>query len=72
MPMKPFIPESGIGYAECRLDVTFREDGSRLRDPTAGRNVSQNRSITGSTRGKRKRAAWDDDYMLQLKIHFMR
>lgn len=66
------------------LGVTFREDDSRLCDPTAVRNfalprkialnlVSQDRSTPGSTRGKRKKAAWDDDYMLQLlKANFMR
>lgn len=59
------------------LDVTFREDNSRVRDPTAARNfallrkmalnlVNQDRSTNGSLRGKRKKAAWDDDYMQQL------
>ena len=66
------------------LDVTFREDDSRVRDPTAVRNfallrkiainlVSQDRSTKASMRAKRKKAAWDDDYMLQLlKVSFMR
>jgi predicted transposase YbfD/YdcC len=66
------------------LDVTFREDDSRVRDPTAVRNfallrkiavnlVSQDRSTNASLRGKRKKAAWDNDYMLHLlQANFMR
>jgi predicted transposase YbfD/YdcC len=66
------------------LDVNFREDDSRLRDPTAVRNVallrkmalnlvSRDRSTKTSLRAKRKRAAWDDDYMEQiLMANFMR
>lgn len=66
------------------LDVTFREDDSRIRDPSAARNfallrkmalnlVGQDRSTKGSLRAKRKKAAWNDDYMRQLlKIDFMR
>lgn len=59
------------------LDVTFREDDSRVRDPTAARNfallrkmalnlVSQDRTTKASLRAKRKKAAWNDDYMQQL------
>jgi predicted transposase YbfD/YdcC len=59
------------------LDVTFREDDSRVRDRTAARNlavlrkiainlVGRDRSSKASIRAKRKRAAWDDSYMLQL------
>jgi predicted transposase YbfD/YdcC len=66
------------------LEVTFREDDSRLRDPTAVRNfallrkiainlVNQDRSTKASLRGKRKKAAWDNDYMLHLlQANFMR
>jgi predicted transposase YbfD/YdcC len=66
------------------LDVNFREDDSRLRDPTAVRNlallrkialnlVGRDRSSKASLRAKRKRAAWDDDYMGQiLAANFMR
>lgn len=66
------------------LDVNFREDDSRMRDPTAVRNmallrkialnlVSRDRSTKASLRAKRKRAAWDDDYMSQiLAPNFMR
>lgn len=65
------------------LDVTFREDNSRVRNPTAVRNfallrkianlIGQDRSTSASLRGRRKKAAWDDDYMLQLlKANFMR
>src|SRR3954464_13640969 len=59
------------------LDVTFREDDSRVRDQHAARNLALLRRIAvnlvgrdGSTktsvRARRKRAAWDNDYMLQL------
>jgi predicted transposase YbfD/YdcC len=59
------------------LDVTFREDDSRVRDRTAARNfallrkialnlVARDRSGRTSLRGRRKRAAWNDDYMLQI------
>jgi predicted transposase YbfD/YdcC len=66
------------------LDVNFREDDSRLRDPTAVRNlallrkialnlVTRDPSTKASLRAKRKRAAWDDDYMGQiLASNFMR
>jgi hypothetical protein len=59
------------------LDVTFRENDSRVRDPTVARNfallhkmvlnrVSQDRTTKASLRAKRKKAAWNDDYMQQL------
>jgi predicted transposase YbfD/YdcC len=59
------------------LDVNFREDESRLRDPTATRNfallrkialnlVGHDRSKNTSLRAKRKKAAWDNNYMGQL------
>jgi predicted transposase YbfD/YdcC len=59
------------------LDVTFREDESRVRDRRAARNfailhkvainlVSRNRSAKASIRARRKKAAWDDSYMRQL------
>ena len=59
------------------LDVTFREDDSRVRDRTAARNfallpkialnlVARDRSGRSSLSGRRKRAAWNDDYMLQI------
>ncbi len=59
------------------LDVTFREDDSRVRDRTAARNlavlrkialnlVGRDRSGKASIRAKRKRAAWNDKYMSQL------
>ena len=66
------------------LDVTFREDDCRIRDAIAARNfallrkiainlLTQDRSTKASLRGKRKKAAWDDNYMLQLlQTHFMR
>lgn len=59
------------------LDVTFREDDSRIRDPSAVRNfallrkialnlVGQDQSTKASLPAKRKRAAWDNNYMRQL------
>ena len=66
------------------LDVTFREDDSRVRNPTAVRNfallrkiainsIGQDRSTSTSLRDRRKKTAWDDDYMLQLlQANFMR
>ena len=59
------------------LDVTFREDDSRVRHRTAARNlalvrkialnlIGRDRSSTASVRARRKRAAWNDDYMFQL------
>jgi len=61
------------------LDVTFREDDSRVRDRRAARNfailrkvainlVSRNRSAKASIRARRKKAAWDDRYMRQLLV----
>src|SRR3954471_3869341 len=59
------------------LDVTFREDDSRVRHRTAARNlallrkvarnlVAADRGRQTSLRGRRKKAAWNDDYMLQI------
>jgi predicted transposase YbfD/YdcC len=59
------------------LDVTFREDDSRVRDRTAARNlallrkialnlIARDRGRRTSLRGKRKKAAWNNDYMLQI------
>ncbi len=59
------------------LDVTFREDDSRVRDRTAARNLALLRKIAlnivgrdttskASVRARRKKAAWNDAYMLRL------
>src|SRR3954447_20902588 len=59
------------------LDVTFREDDSLVRHRTAARNlallrkialnlVAADRSRRTSLRGRRKKAAWNDDYMLRI------
>src|ERR671910_663154 len=59
------------------LDVTFREDDSRVRDRTAARNlallrkialnlIARDRSSRASLRGRRKMGAWNDDYMLRI------
>ena len=58
------------------LDVTFGEDNSRIRDRNACENLALLRKIAinliqksqtqGSVRGRRKKAAWDNDYMAKL------
>ena len=61
------------------LDVTFREDDSRVRDRTAARNLALLRKIAlnivgrdtaskASMRARRKRAAWNDASMLKLLV----
>jgi hypothetical protein len=67
-------PLNGLHWV---LDVTFREDDSRVRDRTAARNlallrkialnlVARDRGSRTSLRGRRKKAAWNDAYMLQI------
>jgi predicted transposase YbfD/YdcC len=59
------------------LDVTFREDDSRVRDRIAARNlailrkiavnlISRDRTARVSMRARRKQAAWNEDYILSL------
>jgi predicted transposase YbfD/YdcC len=58
------------------LDVTFQEDASRVRDQRARQNLALLRKIainlihhsttTGSVRGRRKQAAWNDAFLAQL------
>ena len=59
------------------LDVTFREDDCRVRDRTAVRNfallrkiainlVRRHNSSRNSLRGRRKIAAWNNQYMRQV------
>jgi len=66
--------ENGLHWV---LDVTFREDDSRVRDRIATRNlailrkiaidlISRNRTPRISIRARRKQAAWNDEYMLAL------
>ena len=60
------------------LDVTFQEDASRVREQHARHNLALLRKIainvihhsttTGSVRGKRKQAAWNDAFMAQLLL----
>lgn len=61
------------------LDVTFREDDSRVRDRAAARNlallrkiainlVAADRATRTSIRGRRKKAAWNDTYMHRLIV----
>ena len=66
--------ENGLHWV---LDVTFREDDSRVRDRTAARNLAilrkiainlmgRDRTPRISMRARRKKAAWNDEYMLSL------
>ena len=66
--------ENGLHWI---LDVTFRDDDSRVRDRTAARNlavlrkiavnlIGRDRASRISIRARRKQAAWNDDYMLTL------
>ena len=59
------------------LDVTFNEDGSRVRSGNGAENFSvlrgmalnllkAEKSTKRSLAGKRKDAAWDDDYLLKV------
>ena len=59
------------------LDVSFREDDCRVRDGNAPENLAvirhmalnllkQDRTIKASVRDKRKRAGWDNDYLLAV------
>jgi predicted transposase YbfD/YdcC len=66
--------ENGLHWV---LDVTFREDHSRVRERNAARNlallrritlnlVRADRSLKASLKGKRKYAGWDDTFMATL------
>lgn len=66
--------ENGLHWV---LDVTFREDESRVRNRTGARNlailrkiainlIGRDRTTRASMRARRKQAAWNDDYMLAL------
>jgi predicted transposase YbfD/YdcC len=66
--------ENGLHWV---LDVTFREDASRVRERNAARNLALLRKIAlnlaradgtlkASLRGKRKYAGWDDTFMATL------
>src|SRR3954454_21250274 len=66
--------ENGLHWI---LDVTFREDASRVRERTAARNLALLRKIVlnlaradttlkASLKGKRKYAGWDDTFMATL------
>jgi predicted transposase YbfD/YdcC len=66
--------ENGLHWV---LDVTFREDASRVRERNAARNLALLRrialnlaradtSLKASLKGKRKYAGWDDTFMATL------
>jgi predicted transposase YbfD/YdcC len=59
------------------LDVTFREDDSRIRTGNAAQNmavlrhmalnlIKQEQSSKRSVRGKRLKAGWDEDYLVKV------
>ena len=66
--------ENGLHWV---LDVTFREDASRVRERNATRNLALLRkialnlaradtSLRASLKGKREYAGWDDAFMATL------
>jgi len=66
--------ENGLHWV---LDVTFREDASRVRERNAARNLALLRKVAlnlaradttlkASLKGKRKYAGWDDAFMATL------
>jgi predicted transposase YbfD/YdcC len=65
--------ENGLHWV---LDVSFREDGSRTRAGHAAANLGMLRRVAlsllkrtktkGSIQTRRKKAGWDDDYLLQV------
>ena len=65
--------ENGLHWV---LDVVFREDHSRVKDRNAAENLAMLRRVAvsllkqdkskGSLKGKRKRAGWDEDFLLHL------
>jgi predicted transposase YbfD/YdcC len=66
--------ENGLHWV---LDVTFREDASRVRERNAARNLALLRKVAlnlaradttlkASLKGKRKYAGWDDTFMATL------
>jgi predicted transposase YbfD/YdcC len=68
--------ENGLHWV---LDVTFREDASRVREHNAARNLALLRRIAlnlartdatlkASLKGKRKSAGWDDTFMATLMV----
>jgi predicted transposase YbfD/YdcC len=65
--------ENGLHWV---LGVAFREDDNRTRDRNAGANLGLLRRVAtsllkqvrdrGSIKAKRKRAEWDDDFLLAV------
>ena len=65
--------ENGLHWV---LDIAFREDASRTRDPNAGANLALLRRVAvsllkraatkGSLQTRRMMAAWDDEFLLQV------
>ena len=72
-----WLSEASICFVASMATVTFREDDSRVRGRTAARNLALLRKIArnlvardsrsrASRRGQRKKAGWNDDYMLRI------
>jgi predicted transposase YbfD/YdcC len=66
--------ENGLHW---RLDVSFREDDNRVRDKTAQTNLAgirrwainllrRDNTVKVGTKGKRRRAGWDQNYLLTV------
>lgn len=62
--------ENGLHWV---LDVTFREDASRVRERNAARNLALSRRIAlnlvradTTLKGKRKYTGWDDTFVATL------
>ena len=63
------------------LDVTFKEDENRTRRDYGAENLALLRKLAlnatekepskGSKKGKRKKAGWDDDYLLAIIQQFI-
>jgi hypothetical protein len=73
----PHARQAELVICDCVIDVTFREDASRVRERNAARNLALLRqvalnlvradsSLKASLRGKRKHAGWDDAFMATL------
>jgi len=65
------------------LDISFREDESRVREGNAPENLAllrhlalnllkQDSTVQGSIKGKRKKAGWDNDFLLAVLVQLLR
>jgi transposase len=77
-PLKlPRARQAELVICDNAIDVTFREDASRVRERNAARNLALLRKIglnlapadttlKASLKGKRKYAGWDNTFMATL------